>query len=265
MVTSPPTTATALWPPDDTEESIVGVDRHQLDIFSLRGGINEEAYRLVAAGQPRPWQAICQIQLLGCQRPDGSRYDVIPDVYVYRRPMDRDRGAYSLQADGPPVLVIEVASESTYRADLDLVLGKGWTYAHAGVREYLVLDPSGQWVPELGRGWRLVGGVYQPWERDGRGRWVSTTIGVALGIDDGLAAVYGGDDRRRLREGEVEAALEERYTEGRQEGLRAAVRRLARRRYRDVSALEARIKAADEAALEVLLDRLLATTDPADL
>ncbi len=32
-----------LWPPDDTEERIVGVDWHQLDSISLRTGTNEEA------------------------------------------------------------------------------------------------------------------------------------------------------------------------------------------------------------------------------
>ena len=125
----------------------------------------------------------------------------------------------------------------------------------AGVREYLVLDPSGRFVPELGRGWRRVEGVYQPWAMNERGQWVSEVIGVAIGVEDGLAAVYGGDGRRRLREGEVEAALESRYTEGRQEGqqegrqegLRAAVRRLARRRFGVVATLEARIDAADEA------------------
>ena len=81
--------ATALWPPDDTEESIVGVDRHQLDIFNLRGGTNEEAHR-VAAGGPLPWQAITQIMYLGCRRPDGSAYIVYPDLFVFPRAVSID-------------------------------------------------------------------------------------------------------------------------------------------------------------------------------
>jgi Uma2 family endonuclease len=264
MVTSPPATTTVLWPPDDTEESILGVDRHQLAIFSVRSGINEEAHRL-AAGAPLAWQAICQIMLVGCRRPDGSSYTVYPDVMVFPRPMDPTLGSYSLSQDGPPVLVVEVASESTYRADLDVDKGKGWSYAQARVGEYLVLDPSGQFVPELGQGWRLANGVYRPWAVDAQGRWASAAIGVTIGVEDGLAAVYGGDGRRRLREGEVEAALRVRYAEGRQEGLRAAVRRLARRQFGVVARLEARIDAAEEADLDVLLDRLLTATDPADL
>src|SRR5579883_3112922 len=122
MVSTPARGVTALWPPDDTEESIVGVDRHQLDIISLRTGINEEARRLAGTG-PLPWQAITQIMLLGCRRPDGSPYTVYPDVFVFPRPMDRTRGSYSLRQDGPPVLVVEVAGESTYQADLDVARG----------------------------------------------------------------------------------------------------------------------------------------------
>ena len=84
--------ATTLWPPDDTEESIVGVDRHQLDIISVRTGINEEAHRQ-AQGGPLPWQAISQIMLVGCVRTNGTAYTVYPDVMVYPRAMARDRGS----------------------------------------------------------------------------------------------------------------------------------------------------------------------------
>jgi hypothetical protein len=154
--------ATALWPPDDTEESILGVDRHQLDIFTLRGGTNGEAHR-VAAGGPLPWQAITQIMYLGCKRLNGTELTVNPDMFVFPHAVSLDRGSFSLQQDGPPVLIIEVASESTYKADLNLQRGKAWSYAHAGVREYLVLDPTLQFIPEGGRGlrawsdcWRLA-------------------------------------------------------------------------------------------------------------
>jgi hypothetical protein len=256
--------ATAPWPPDDTEESIVGVDRHQLDIITLRTGINEEAHR-AAGGGPLPWQAISQIVLLGCRRPDGSDYTVMPDVMVFPRAMATDRGSYTLRQDRPPVLIIEVASESTHRSDLSLSKGKAWSYATAKVGEYLVLDPTGRFVPELGRGWRLVDGAYAPWVPDGAGRWQSLALPLALGIEDGLAAVYGADGRRLLREGEVGAALAARQAEGRIEGERAALRRLARRRFGEVAALERRIDAADGPALAAMLDRLLTAAGPDDL
>jgi hypothetical protein len=264
MVTAPARGATALWPPDDSEESIVGVDRHQLDIISLRTGINEEAHRMAGGGQV-PWQAISQIMYIGCTRRDGSLYTVYPDVYVFLRPMDRTRGSYSLAQDGPPALIIEVASESTYEADLDPARGKGWSYAHAGVREYLVLDPTGQFVPDLGRGWRLMEGVYRPWEPDAAGRWRSSPIGVAFGVEDGLAAVYGADDRRQLREGEVSSALEARHAEGLIDGKREALRQLVRLRFGEVAALERRIDAAGDAELEALLARMLTAYSLDDL
>jgi hypothetical protein len=118
--------------------------------------------------------------------------------------VDRDRGSYSTAQDGPPALVIEVASESTFRADLDLERGKAWTYQQAGVREYLVLDPTAEWVPGRGRGWRLEGAAYVPWPPE-EGRWRSRELGVSFGVEDGLVAVYRADGRRQLREGEVSA------------------------------------------------------------
>jgi hypothetical protein len=264
MVSIPARGATALWPPDDTEESIVGVDRHQLDIISLRTGINEEAHRQ-AGGGPVPWQAISQIMYLGCARPDGSPYTVYPAVFVFPRPMDRGRGSYSLAQDGPPVLIVEVASDSTYQVDLDLQRGKGWSYAHAGVAEYLVLDPTGVFVSGMGRGWRLADGVYIPWERDDAGRWRSGVLEVGLGVEDGLAAVYGANGRRQLREGEVAGALDARRAEGQTEGKREALRRLVRLRFGVVVALEQRIDAAGEQELDVLLDRILTASGPDDL
>jgi hypothetical protein len=112
------------WPPDDTEESILGTDLHQTTITNLRWGINEVAHLRRTPGQPLPWQALSQIALLGCERPDGSAYRTFPDVVVYPHPIDPGRGSLTLAVDGPPVLIIEVLSESTFEADIDLVRGK---------------------------------------------------------------------------------------------------------------------------------------------
>jgi Uma2 family endonuclease len=209
MVYHAPATCEAqpLWPPDDTEESVVGTPWHQYTITNLRWGINEAAASEAAPGQPPPWQALSQTMITGLARPDGSRYTVPPDVFVYLRPMDPYRGSIPLEEDGPPALVVEVAGDATYGSDLDLRAGKGWSYAHAGVREYLVLDPTGVYLAERGRGWRLAGGVYVPWRRDERGRWRSAVIGVALAVEGDLVSVYRRDGERQLREGEVHAAL----------------------------------------------------------
>jgi Putative restriction endonuclease len=212
------------WPPDDTEQSVLGTDLHQTTITNLRWGINEVAHLRRAPGQPLPWQALSQIALLGCERPDGSAYRTFPDVFVYPHPIDPGRGSLTLAVDGPPVLIIEVLSESTYEADIDLVRGKGYSYARAGVREYLALDPTEAFLPERGRGWRLVDGVYRLWEPDAAARWQSEQIAVAIGLEGMLATVYTREGERQLREGEV--AQERAHDRAELERLRAELKRL---------------------------------------
>ncbi len=192
----------AAWPPHDTEGSILGTNLHQTTITNLRWGINDIAHLRAEPGQPDPWQALSQTILLGCKHADGSSYRTYPDVFVYPRPIDPQRGSVTLEVDGPPMLIVEVLSETTYEADLDLVRGKGYSYERAGVREYLALDPTGAFVPERGRAWRLVDGVYHPWEPDAYGRWQSTQIDVAIGLEGVRATVYRREGERQLREGE---------------------------------------------------------------
>ena len=120
--------APALWPPDDTEWSVVGTDLHQGTITDAHTGINEAA---VALGTPP-----------GGRWPDADPRDAPP-----RRPplpgaaggvrsrgtFDRLRRSLSLRREGVPALVIEVLSQDTREVDLDMAEGKGWTYAAAGV------------------------------------------------------------------------------------------------------------------------------------
>ncbi len=191
----------------------MGTDLHQMTISNLRLGINELARSRRTRDEPLPWQALSQITLLGCVHPDGLDFTTYPDIFVYPHPISQNRGSVALVTDGPPVLIIEVLSESTYRWDLDLERGKGYSYAQAGVREYLALDPTGAFVAEGGRGWRLVDGTYRPWEQDANGRWQSEQIAVAIGLEGVLAAAYSPEGRRVLREGEIEAELARRDAE----------------------------------------------------
>ncbi|MCA1599687.1 MAG: Uma2 family endonuclease [Chloroflexi bacterium] len=197
-----------------------------------------------------------------------SRYKTLPDVFVYDRPIDLNRPSLAVGLDGPPILIIEVLSESTYDVDLDLKNGKGYSYAHAGVGEYLALDPIHAYVPEGGRAWRLEQGVYQPWEPDADGRWRSARIDVSIGLEGAMATVYTCEGGRQLHEGEVGAELAETLTkglaEGRTEGLvegqRQALRALARARFGDLpQVLEQRVAAADAAALTALIERAATT------
>jgi Uma2 family endonuclease len=196
-----------VWPPDDTEESIVGVDLHQRTILSSRLGINEAALLAAEPGAQLPWYATDQVLLLGCLRPDGTAYRTMPDVFVFPHPIDPLQGSFSLAQDGPPVLIIEVLSESTYAWDLDLERGKGYSYARAGVQEYLTLDPTYQWLPGGGQGWRLVQGAYQPWERDEAGRWRCESIGVSIGLEGTMVTIHTHAGVAIPLEGQIMATL----------------------------------------------------------
>jgi len=207
------------WPPHDTEESILGTDLHQTTITNLRWGINEAARLHRTPDGPVPWKAVSQLALLGCLHPDGSTYRTYPDVFIYPRPVDPNQGSFTLARDGAPILIVEVLSESTYEADIDLVLGKGYSYAQAGVREYLTLDPTGLFMPEGIRAWRLVEERYQPWQPETDGHWHSHRIDVEIGLEGAMATVYTRDRRRMHREGEVEEDVD---------SLRAEIERMRR-------------------------------------
>jgi hypothetical protein len=213
------------WPPDDTEESVVGTNRHQEAIGALKLGLNEVASAVAPSGEPWPWQAYRQTTITGWRHSDGSAYTTLPDVYVYRQALDLRRASLSLERDGPPLLVVEVLSPTTYQADLDLEHGKGYSYRQGGVLEYLTLDPTGEFAgyrPEQGRAWRLEKGAYRPWLPDRHGRWHSAHLDVAIGLEGAQVAVYAPNGRRQLREGEIH-----REPARREEELAALRRRLA--------------------------------------
>jgi Putative restriction endonuclease len=217
------------WPPDDTEESVVGTSRHQLTIRHLCWGINEIAG--AAVGGSAQWHADSQIMLTGFSRPNGSPYVTLPDVFVYRQALPPDDGSHSILEQGPPLLIIEVASESTHRSDTDLLRGKAWSYSHAGVREYLVLDPTTQLIGATGRGWRFGGG-FQVWEAGDDGIWWSDEIPVGFSVDDESITVHGRASLRVPREGETLATLRRKDEELARQGeeLARRDRELARQR-----------------------------------
>ena len=218
------------WPPDDTEESVVGTDFHQLTITNLRLGINELAALRTPPGGPVPWQASGQIIFGGFRRPDGSRYQVLPDVFVCRRAFDIRRKSLSTTLDGPPLLIVEVLSDATYEGDLDLGAGKGYSYANAGVGEYLALDPTGEYLPEGGGAGGSRAARTGPGRRSrrgaggaGRSRWRSGWRGPWWPSIPRMAG-------RLLREGEIErglAAKDRQHAEelARQEAELASLRR----------------------------------------
>ena len=180
-----PAMAAVDWLPDDTEESVVGTQRHQKAISLLADML--EALR---DAEGAAWDVVRNMGFTGFTRRDGTAYAPMPDVCLHPRRLPLDVTAVSLAEYGPPWLVIEVASPSTVAADLG---EKAATYARGGVAEYLVFDGGAALLP-AGQVWacRLdpaAGGTLQPWWPAPDGRWHSA-LGLALAPDGPLLLAY---------------------------------------------------------------------------
>lgn len=176
--------------PNDTEETLVGSSLHQAAIVALYTSLEQ-------CGPDRglPWFIGNQIKLIIPRQGRGS-YQPSPDILVHPTLTSGSRESLHITADGPPVLVIEVASPST-AADRDVNLtsphGKPGVYASIGVREYLVFDPTGDILGEPVWARRIGPGGFVPWERDGFGRWFSSTLGIAFEPQGTLLRVFDQD------------------------------------------------------------------------
>ena len=195
---------TAPWPPDDTEESVVGSEYHQHVIDAARDGL-----RMAARANGASWRALSQVPLAGFRRPDGSPYPMLPDVFVHPQPNPHPGSGQTLTfADvGVPLLVIEVLSETTYRWDIDEERGKAWSYADAGVPEYIVVDYERRYMDEHVRALRLSGGRWTPWPATQQGRWESATLGVSFEFDGLYLRVRDAAGRLKPLPQEADALL----------------------------------------------------------
>lgn len=168
-------------------------------------------------------------------------------------------GSYRVGETGPaPMLIVEVLSKRTYQQQDISPTGKPVIYAELGVPEYILVDVTGQFLPQ-----RLLLKRLNPevLDEEGRPTWqdeqdadggVTSQLGFRLIIeDDGhvrvLDAVSG---RRHLRPLEVEAAR-------RQAEQRAAEEEAARRQAEQ----RAEEEAATRQALEEELARMQAELD----
>ncbi len=101
----------------------------------------------------------------------------------------------SARDDGLPALIVEVASPSTWRYDVDDVAGKAAGYLALGVPEYLVFDPTGRFLRPPCRAWRFVGGAARAWHPEADERYVSHALGIALSPDGDVLRVYDSQNR----------------------------------------------------------------------
>ncbi|MFB2969512.1 Uma2 family endonuclease [Aerosakkonema sp. BLCC-F183] len=145
----------------------------------------EQTYNLEIARLARDWIALKA--LVGVRSPRGGRWDTsrIPDVVVI--PMSqwrelRNREAVIELNEAPPLLVVEVVSESTKTADYR---AKRVEYNVRDIPEYWIVDLLNNKITVFS----LVEELYEPVEFTGSDRIVSGTFPeLELTLDRVLAA-----------------------------------------------------------------------------
>ena len=161
-------------------------------------------------------------------KPGVPGKSVSPDLMVVLGAPKHLRSSYLLwEEPKAPDFVLEISSESTYRADSGT---KRDTYAEIGVLEYWQVDPTGVYLRPALQGFRLVKGQYQPLtirqRADGTLMARSDVLGLALQLNPEALPQEAlrfydpvrGQPLRSLREAEQEReAVEARLgqTEGR--------------------------------------------------
>ena len=161
------------WLPDDTEEDLVGADWHQYAIDALFDPLRD-----IADLAGLPWHVGNQLTLVGWT--PGGIWRPSPDIMVHPTAGPELREELSVKDEGPPALIVEVASPTTWKKDVNDVDGKAAGYLGLGVQEYLVFDPTGELLGTPCRGWQQSGGVVREWRPEPDGTYRSASLGIAF-------------------------------------------------------------------------------------
>ena len=204
-------------------------------------------------------KALVAADILVYPEKGNNRNRIAPDVLVALGLGTHYRSSYLVWEEGkPPDWVLEVASPSTKKKDLD---DKRCKYAEMGVPEYWLFDPKGDvyppGTPQL-QGLRLVDCEYRPLKSrlvDGRRMIRSEVLGLDVRVDGKLLrfrdVATGRDIQHR---GEVEADKERAQAQTRQEVAQRkaaevrAQRQSARAEQESAQRKAAEIRAEQEAA-----------------
>jgi Uma2 family endonuclease len=182
--TTPPWLATVLRAEDDTEESVMGSDWHMKAIVEAFNPLLTHAEEREAAQAP-PWYVSSQITVIVPLPRRIRPWHPKPDLVVVVGLPANDRTSYDTRREGPmPQFVLEVASESTWRDDVE---EKRDLYFLVGVQEYVVFDPTGEFLPERIRAWHTGEDGRQPWapvvDAEGHAVWRSAVLGLSLRVE----------------------------------------------------------------------------------
>ncbi|HJT57326.1 MAG TPA: Uma2 family endonuclease, partial [Ktedonobacteraceae bacterium] len=211
---------------------------------------------------------------------DEGEYPIVPDVAVIKGVPFTDEISWRIGVTGPvPQVVFEVASEKTWKRDLD---EKPHEYAQNGVKEYYAFDPFLQPLPLSQRrrqrlfGWHLDAdsGLMRQLHPQPDGSLWSPQLMSKLRPEDNYLRFYDPFGNRRLTEKEVETLARRAETaraEREAQRAEAAMRRMEAEVERAEAAMrrmEAEAERAEQERLraEALAERLRALgIDPGQL
>lgn len=208
---------------DDTEEDLVGADWHQHAIRSLSDSLAD-----LAAAHQLPWHVGDRLTLIA-SKPDGTPWRPSPDIMLHPQAGSATRAEMTVQTDGVPALVIEVASPTTWAYDVDTRAGKAWGYLALGVPNYLVFDPRGELLGTPCRGWQQEGSAIREWQPDADGRYQALGLDVALQAEGDLLRIFDPAGRPVLFgfEKALRIRVQAQELDARTRELDAQVRRIA--------------------------------------
>lgn len=176
--------------PDDTEEALLGSMLHQRVIVSNVNSLSRHNKR-----EQRGWKIGNQLKLIVPRRAGRRPYQPSPDIIVHTAAeVSEYQNSLHINIYGPPALAIEICSPATALAhDLDTINpdAKPQVYARIGIPEYLVHDPTGEFIEEVIKAWRMgPHGAYEPWLPDPEtGRWHSA-LGISFAPQGIMLRVY---------------------------------------------------------------------------
>jgi Uma2 family endonuclease len=184
---TPPWLASVLLAEDDTEESVMGSDWHMEAIVEAFNPLLTHAEEREAAHEV-PWYVSSQVTVIVPLPRRVQPWQPKPDLFVVVGLPHAHRTSHDTRREGPmPQFVLEVASESTWRND---VQKKRDFYQVAGVQEYVAFDPTGEFLPERVRAWHAGEHGWQPWspvvDAEGLAVWRSAVLGLSLRVEGTL-------------------------------------------------------------------------------
>ncbi|HEY8600447.1 MAG TPA: Uma2 family endonuclease, partial [Thermomicrobiales bacterium] len=161
-----------------------------------------------------PWFIGNQIKMIVPRQGSRAPYMPSPDILVHPTLTNTSRTSLILATDGPPALVIEVASPSTaWSSDLNLAdpRGKPGAYEAIGIPEYIVFDPTAELLGDQLWARRLGPDGYEPWEPTTEGRWISRALGGIAFVPQGvLLRIYDQNGKLVPTSEEMADLLDER-------------------------------------------------------